>query len=198
MIRLAHFLLLLSFSLCIHAQYEVVKLWDKHPTRKEKRPELRVFAPVDSLRNGTCVLICPGGSYHHLGLRNEGSEVAEYLRQWGITAASVLAGTALVYGLLYYIDVARGVPIEQGKIALDSTVMVLNITGQVLLSLAFADSWFIWILVNIFSVALWTNRAIASGSGSYAPVMIAKYVFFFFNSLNGLRLWLKFDRQQRQ
>ena len=77
MIRLAHFLLLLSFSLCIHAQYEVVKLWDNHPTRKEKRPELRVFAPADSLRNGTCVLICPGGSYHHLGLRNEGSEVAE-------------------------------------------------------------------------------------------------------------------------
>ena len=86
MIRLAHFLLLLSFSLCIHAQYEVVKLWDKHPTRKEKRPELRIFTPADSLRNGTCVLICPGGSYHHLGLRNEGSEVAEYLRQWGITA----------------------------------------------------------------------------------------------------------------
>ena len=86
MIRLACFSLLLSFSLFAHAQYEVVKLWDDVSSRKESRPELRVFVPADSLRNGTCVLICPGGSYHHLGLKNEGSEVAECLRQWGVTA----------------------------------------------------------------------------------------------------------------
>lgn len=82
----AFFLDFIFFSLCAHAQYEVEKLWKDNPTRREKRPELRIFAPADSLRNGTCILICPGGSYHHLGLKNEGSEVAECLRDWGCTA----------------------------------------------------------------------------------------------------------------
>lgn len=79
---------LLSFSFGVLAapQYEVVKLWNQHPTYKEKRPELRIFQPADSLRNGTCILICPGGSYHHLGLTNEGSEVAETFTKWGVTA----------------------------------------------------------------------------------------------------------------
>ena len=117
---------------------------------------------------------------------------------WALVAGGTLVGIAAVYGLLYWIDVQRlgpGAEIEHGKIALDATVMVLNIVGQILLSLAFADSWFIWNLVNIFSIALWINRAAASGPGSYAPVMIAKYCFFFLNSLNGLRIWLKLGRK---
>lgn len=84
--RIAYLLWLLSFSFCVQAQYEVVKLWDHNPTHKEKRPELRIFQPADSLRNGTCILICPGGSYHHLGLTNEGSEVAQTFTKWGVTA----------------------------------------------------------------------------------------------------------------
>ena len=133
--------------------------------------------------------------------RGAGKQEAPQVRRlsgkhWAIVAASTLAGIAAVYGLLYYIDVMRHVPIEHGKILLDATVMVLNIVGQILLSLAFADSWFIWNLVNIFSIALWINRAAASGSGSYAPVMIVKYSFFFLNSLNGLRIWLKLGKKQ--
>lgn len=85
--RLACLLWTVSFSLGIaQAQYEVVKLWNQNPTHKEKRPELRIFQPADSLRNGTCIIICPGGSYHHLGLTNEGSEVAETFTKWGVTA----------------------------------------------------------------------------------------------------------------
>ena len=118
---------------------------------------------------------------------------------WALVVAGTLVGIAAVYGLLWWIDVKRlgpGVPPEHGKIALDATVMVLNIVGQILLSLAFADSWFIWNLVNVFSIALWINRAAASGAGSYAPVMIAKYSFFLLNSINGLRIWLKLGRKE--
>jgi len=72
----------------LHASdYTVIKLWDEPANAKEKRPELRVFFPNDSIkRSKTCILICPGGSYHHLGLTNEGSEVAEYFNQWGVIA----------------------------------------------------------------------------------------------------------------
>ena len=119
-------------------------------------------------------------------------------RQWAWVAAGIVAGTALVYALLYYVDVARlgadAAP-ERGKILLDALVVVLNIIGQILLSLAFADSWYIWNLVNVFSIALWINRAAVAGSVGYAPVMIVKYSFYLLNSLNGLRIWLNLSRK---
>lgn len=115
-------------------------------------------------------------------------------KQWILVAAAILAGIAAVYAILYYVDVARlggADAVERDKILLDAIVMVLNIAGQILLSLCFSDSWYIWVLVNIFSIALWVNRCGAAGSGGYAPVMVVKYSFFFINSLNGLRIWLK-------
>ena len=115
-------------------------------------------------------------------------------KQWILVAAAIVAGIAAVYAILYYVDVARlggADAVERDKILLDAIVMVLNIAGQILLSLCFSDSWYIWVLVNIFSIALWVNRCGAAGSGGYAPVMVVKYSFFFINSLNGLRIWLK-------
>lgn len=88
-IRLFAILLLFLTSLCSYgaSNYEVIKLWDSPKDQKEKRPELRVFFPSSEIqRSKTCILICPGGSYHHLGLTNEGSEVAETFNQWGVVA----------------------------------------------------------------------------------------------------------------
>lgn len=66
-------------------KYEVIKLWDSPKTVNEMRSELRVFFPsAEKKRSQTCILICPGGSYHHLGLVNEGSEVASYFNEWGM------------------------------------------------------------------------------------------------------------------
>ena len=120
-------------------------------------------------------------------------------RQWIIVVTGVLAGIAAVYYLLYWLDVMRlgsADAVERDKILLDSIVMVLNISGQILLSLCYSDSWFIWVLVNTFSIALWTNRSLAAGSGSYGLVMVVKYSFFFLNSLNGVRIWLKMSEKK--
>ena len=35
---------------------------------------------------GTCIIICPGGSYHHLGLYNEGYTTAKWFSERGVTA----------------------------------------------------------------------------------------------------------------
>jgi len=118
---------------------------------------------------------------------------------WAIVIASIAAGIVGVYFLLYYIDLARlgsAELIEKDKILLDATVMVLNIAGQILLSLCYSDSWYIWVLVNIFSITLWVNRSIAAGSGGYGIVMVVKYCFFFLNSLNGVRIWLNLAKKQ--
>ncbi len=120
-------------------------------------------------------------------------------KQWALVATGTLAGIAAVYGLLYYIDLQRlgdSSSLDRAKILLDAVVMVLNIVGQILLSLCYSDSWFIWNLVNIFSVALWLNRTLSPDAGGYEIVMVVKYSFFFINSLNGLRIWLNLAKKE--
>ena len=122
-------------------------------------------------------------------------------RQWIYVGIAIVLGTALCYGILYWIDLKQ---LEAGKIAeidraklfLDSFVLVLNFAGQILMSYAYADQWYLWNLVNIFSIMLWTNRLMSAQSDSYTIVMVIKYAFYLLNSLNGLRIWLKLSRPQ--
>ena len=123
-------------------------------------------------------------------------------RQWAILAAGVAAGITVLYFLLTYIDGAKMAAgrldaVSKPKILLDAVVMTLNIAGQVLLSFAYMEQWYIWILVNISSISLWAV-ALAGGTGSgNAAVMLIKYVFYLLNSLNGLRIWLNLSRKSR-
>ncbi|MBE7501940.1 MAG: alpha/beta hydrolase [Verrucomicrobiales bacterium] len=50
-------------------------------------PELTVYQPPVERRNGTCVLICPGGGYYILAMKHEGTQVAAWLNSLGVTAA---------------------------------------------------------------------------------------------------------------
>jgi acetyl esterase/lipase len=50
------------------------------------RPSLTVFKPSPELRNGTAVVICPGGGFYWLSMKDEGSDVAKYLVARGVTA----------------------------------------------------------------------------------------------------------------
>ncbi|MBI1372065.1 MAG: prolyl oligopeptidase family serine peptidase [Phycisphaera sp.] len=43
-------------------------------------------APADTA-NGACVVICPGGGYHHLAWAKEGLEIADWLNTLGVSAA---------------------------------------------------------------------------------------------------------------
>lgn len=121
-------------------------------------------------------------------------------RQWTWLVCGILAGIAVLYSILYFVDVAKLdagkiTSVNKSKILLDAVVMALNIAGQVLLSFAFMEQWYIWILVNISSISLWTV-ALLSGAGSgNAAVMLIKYIFYLMNSLNGLRIWLNLCNQ---
>ncbi len=121
-------------------------------------------------------------------------------RQWIWLTVGIFIGIAALYLILLYVDGAkldagRIESIDKPKILLDAVVMVLNIVGQVLMSLAFMEQWFIWILVNVSSISLW-SVAVVSGAGSgNAAVMLIKYVFYLLNSLNGLRIWLSLSRR---
>ena len=112
----------------------------------------------------------------------------------------ITVGIAALYGILYTVDAAKLSAgkidsFNKSKVLLDAVVMTLNIAGQILLSFAFMEQWYIWILVNISSISLWTV-ALLSGTGSgNAGVMLIKYVFYLMNSLNGLRIWLNLCKE---
>ena len=96
-------------------------------------------------------------------------------------------GAKLAAGKIEYID--------KSKILLDAVVMILNIAGQVLMSLAFMEQWYIWILVNVSSISLWAVAVMRGAGSGNAAVMLIKYIFYLLNSLNGLRIWLNLSRR---
>lgn len=50
------------------------------------KPSLTVFKPSPELRNGTAVVICPGGGFMMLTFTGEGTDVAKYMTARGVTA----------------------------------------------------------------------------------------------------------------
>jgi acetyl esterase/lipase len=50
------------------------------------KPTLTVFQPPRDKRNGTAVIVCPGGGYGKLAWNKEGTEVCEWLNSIGVTA----------------------------------------------------------------------------------------------------------------
>jgi acetyl esterase/lipase len=50
------------------------------------KPTLTVFEPTEEKRNGTAVIICPGGGYSILAAGHEGADVAKVFNDAGVTA----------------------------------------------------------------------------------------------------------------
>ena len=62
------------------------KNWNTEVVANVTKPTLTVFKPSPELRNGTAVVICPGGGFMALSITSEGTEVAKYLAARGVTA----------------------------------------------------------------------------------------------------------------
>ncbi|GAA4800670.1 hypothetical protein GCM10023231_31820 [Olivibacter ginsenosidimutans] len=97
--------MLVAFVFC-HAQKQIPLYENKIPNskpasnreRKEANeqvdtlvyrvsiPDLTVFQPPPDKANGTAVIICPGGGYHVLLFKREGSDIAKALAEHGVTA----------------------------------------------------------------------------------------------------------------
>ncbi|MDR0566264.1 MAG: alpha/beta hydrolase [Prevotellaceae bacterium] len=83
---------------CCTLSAQTIKIWDKvAPTGRHKRSELTAYIPAKEKNTGISVIVCPGGSYHHLALRGEGHKVAKFLQGEGI-AAFVLRYRVGMYG----------------------------------------------------------------------------------------------------
>ena len=62
------------------------KAWNTEVVANVTKPTLTVFKPAPELKNGTAVVICPGGGFMALSITSEGTDVARYLTARGVTA----------------------------------------------------------------------------------------------------------------
>ena len=74
----------------------------------------------------------------------------------------------------------------------DSTTTVFSIVAQALMALAFMEQWFLWIITNIVSVAMWV--VCVTRGEAHAAVMVIMWIFYLLNSINGLMVWMKLSR----
>lgn len=62
------------------------KVWNTDVVANVTRPTLTIFKPSPELKNGTAIVICPGGGFMALSIATEGTDVAKYLVARGVTA----------------------------------------------------------------------------------------------------------------
>ena len=62
------------------------KLWNTEVVTNVTKPTLTVFKPAPELKNGTALVICPGGGFMALSITSEGTDLAKYMAAKGVTA----------------------------------------------------------------------------------------------------------------
>lgn len=63
-----------------------VKIWRDVPSMKKYTSWISVYEAPEEINTKAAVIICPGGSYHHLGLNHEGKDVALWFQSIGVNA----------------------------------------------------------------------------------------------------------------
>jgi acetyl esterase/lipase len=70
---------------------EPIRLWDSEAPSSvgdadKNIPTITPYVPSKTKGNGTAIVVCPGGGYGGLALDHEGTQIAEWLNERGITA----------------------------------------------------------------------------------------------------------------
>lgn len=114
-------------------------------------------------------------------------------RGWLLSVLSFAVLVPVLYFALNFVG-TRNSPEFNTVIFFDTVVVSLSLVAQVLMAMAYSEQWILWICVNVASVALFWFKSNSSEPDAYTVMYMAKYIFYFINSLNGLRIWLALSR----
>lgn len=114
-------------------------------------------------------------------------------KQWSWVSAGLVLGSVVGYLVISHFDKSAADSFIKVAVLMDVLSIVCNVIGQMLMSTAYMEQWILWIAVNVFSIIMWVN-SISAGGESFAVVFLIKYIFYFINSLNGLRIWIGLSR----
>lgn len=80
-------------SLCFAKSGKAIRIWKDVPQMRNEYSTMYVHR-AEGKNTGIAVIVCPGGSYHHLGLYNEGYKSSEWFSKKGATAFTLRYRTA--------------------------------------------------------------------------------------------------------
>ena len=116
-------------------------------------------------------------------------------RGWIWCTIAFLALSVASYFVLAHFDKSRAEGFFRLAVVLDVLPLVCNILGQFLMSTAYMEQWIFWLGVNVTSVLMWGSTYAQTGD-SYSLIYMIKYVFYFVNAINGLRVWIGLSRPE--
>ena len=116
-------------------------------------------------------------------------------KQWLLYGSIFLVGLIIAYFVLAALDKTEAAGVVKWLVVMDAFSMMCNILGQYLLSTAYMEQWYFWILVNVSTIIMWVLTLRQDPNSAFASIYIVKYSFYLLNSLNGLRIWYNLSRQ---
>jgi len=74
----------------------------------------------------------------------------------------------------------------------DASTEITQFIAQILMTLAFAEQWILWIVTNIISIVMWVSVIIAEPTSlPWAIPTLVMWVAYLVNSFYGYIMWLK-------
>lgn len=74
----------------------------------------------------------------------------------------------------------------------DASTEILQIVAQILMTLAYAEQWLLWILTNIITIIMWVTVIIADKSSiAWAAPTVVMWCAYLVNSVYGYINWLR-------
>ena len=116
--------------------------------------------------------------------------------QWLLYGGIFLVGLVVAYFILAALDKKEAAGVIKWVALADAFSMMCNILGQYLLSTAYMEQWYFWILVNVSTIIMWVLTIRQEPDSAFAHIYIVKYSFYLLNSLNGLRIWYNLSRRE--
>lgn len=99
-----------------------------------------------------------------------------------ITAATCITGTIILgYGL----SLIQG----QNSPFIDATTNVLSVVATILMVRRYREQWMVYIILNVFTVIMWSIRTIAGSPDGV--IMVVMWSAYLINSFYGLYIWSK-------
>ncbi len=116
-------------------------------------------------------------------------------RTWLYVVLGYIAVAGIAFGISYISgknNLGSGIP---AKMVTDALATAATIVAIVMMTFAYVEQWYVWTLVNVSNIALWSVNLATTPDSAYTVVMLIKYVFYLVNGLNAIRIWLKLSRK---
>lgn len=102
---------------------------------------------------------------------------------------AIIIPLSLITMIVYYLFLQS---INAKQAMLDSSLVVLSIIAQLLLTFRYVEQWLIWIVINSLTIVLWIIALSTNDGNDYA--ILVMQIAFLINSIFGYFNWLKISK----